>query len=300
MNLGGGRSMVNNLHILIAGGDSRHIEVIQKLSEAGAKIFLAGFEELNQEFPNTEKVKMDEFHPSLIDSILLPVSGIHEDGKAETSFSESDVVITKEFVAKTKQRCVIYSGITTPCLDDVIKATGRKLVTLFQRDDVAISNSIPTAEGALKLAIEHTDITIHGSDVMVLGLGRVGMTVARTFSSIGANVKVGVRKTADSARATEMGLQPFFLDDLEKEASQIDVCINTIPHLVLTSSVISNMKTHTLIIDLASKPGGTDFQFAQKQGMNALWALGLPGKVAPKSAGKIIANVLFDLLMDQK
>lgn len=290
--------MLNHLHLLIAGGDSRQIEVIRKLSEARANIFLAGFEDLSQEFPNTEKVKIDEFNPSLIDSILLPVSGIHEDGKAEASYSQNDVVITKEFVAKTKQQCVIYSGISTPYLDGMIKSTGRKLITLFQRDDVAILNSIPTAEGALKLAIEHTDFTIHGADVIVLGLGRVGMTVARTFSAIGANVKVGVRKSADSARATEMGLQPFFLHSLEKEASQ-DVCINTIPHLVLTSSVISKMKKDTLIIDLSSKPGGTDFQFAQKQGIKALWALGLPGKFAPKSAGKIIANVLLELLKEQ-
>lgn len=292
--------MLNGMHILIAGGDSRHIEVIKKLSKAGAKIFLAGYEELSSEFENVSKMKIDDINLSIVDSIILPVSGLHEEGKAEASFSQNDVFITKELVSQTKNHCVLYSGITTPYIDELIKSTDRKLVTLFDRDDVAILNSIPTAEGALQLAIEHTDVTIHGSNVMVLGFGRVGMTVARTFSSIGAKVKVCVRNTADAARITEMGLEPLFFNNLENEVSAIDICINTIPKLVLTSSIISKMPDHTLIIDLASKPGGTDFQFAQKQGVKALWALGLPGKVAPKSAGEIMANVLFDLITEQK
>ncbi|MGG3625029.1 dipicolinate synthase subunit DpsA [Bacillus gobiensis] len=292
--------MLNGMHILIAGGDSRHIELIKKLTGAGAKVFLAGFEDLTSEFENASKVIIEDINLGIVDSIILPVSGIHEKGKVEASFSQNDVFITKETVSKTKNHCVLYSGISTPYLDDVLKSTNRKLVTLFDRDDVAILNSIPTAEGALKLAIEHTDVTIHGANVMVLGFGRVGMTVARTFSAIGAKVKVCVRNVADAARITEMGLESLFFDTLEKEVSANDICINTIPKQVLTSSIISKMPDHTLIIDLASKPGGTDFQFAQKQGIKALWALGLPGKVAPKTAGEIMANVLFDLLKEQK
>ncbi|ALC83460.1 MULTISPECIES: dipicolinate synthase subunit DpsA [Bacillus] len=292
--------MLNGMHILIAGGDSRHIELIKKLTGADARVFLTGFEDLPSEFENASKVKIDDINLSIVDSIILPVSGIHEKGKVEASFSQNDVFITKEIISKTKNHCVLYSGISTPYLDDIVKSTNRSLVTIFDRDDVAILNSIPTAEGALKLAIEHTDVTIHGSNLLVLGFGRVGMTVARTFSSIGAKVKVCVRNAADAARITEMGLEPLFFDTLEKEVSANDICINTIPKQVLTSSIISKMPDHTLIIDLASKPGGTDFQFAQKQGIKALWALGLPGKVAPKTAGEIMANVLFDLLKEQK
>ncbi len=77
-----------------------------------------------------------------------------------------------------------------------------------------------------------------------------------------------------------------------------DICINTIPHPIVTASVISKMPAHTLILDLASKPGGTDFRYAEKRGIKALLALGLPGIVAPKTAGQILANVLAQLLTD--
>jgi dipicolinate synthase subunit A len=58
------------------------------------------------------------------------------------------------------------------------------------------------------------------------------------------------------------------------------------------------MPPHTLIIDLASKPGGTDFRYAEKRGIKALLAPGLPGIVAPKTAGQIVANVMAQLLKE--
>ena len=149
------------------------------------------------------------------------------------------------------------------------------------------------------MAIQNTDITIHQSSVVVLGLGRVGMTVARTFALLGAKVKVGARRSEHLARITEMGLIPFHLDDLRNEVKDIDICINTIPHLIVNAGVIANMPSRILIIDLASKPGGTDFRFAEKRGIKALLAPGLPGIVAPKSAGQILANVLSQLLAEE-
>jgi dipicolinate synthase subunit A len=169
---------------------------------------------------------------------------------------------------------------------------------LFERDDVAIYNSIPTVEGTIMIAIQHTDFTIHGSNIVVLGLGRVGMSVARTFHALGAKVKVGARKSEHLARITEMGLTAFHLQDIEHSVKDTDICINTIPFPIVTASVISKMPVHTLIIDLASKPGGTDFRYAEKRGIKAILTPGLPGIVAPKSAGVILANVLTQLLKE--
>jgi dipicolinate synthase subunit A len=94
-----------------------------------------------------------------------------------------------------------------------------------------------------------------------------------------------------------MMFSPFHMQDIEKEVGNIDIVINTIPHLVVTANVLSKMPAHTLVIDLASKPGGTDFRYAEKRGVKALLAPGLPGIVAPKTAGQILANVLSQLLI---
>ncbi|MGP3561001.1 dipicolinic acid synthetase subunit A [Geobacillus sp. BK01] len=288
--------MLTGMHVAIIGGDARQLEVIRKLVELDAKLSLVGFDQLAHHFTGAVKLPIEEVDLADLDAIILPVHGTTLDGKVNSVFSHEPIPFTEELVKKTAKRCTIYSGISNSYLDELMKKTGRKYIQLFERDDVAIYNSIPTAEGAIMIVIQHTDFTIHGSHVAVLGLGRVGMTVARTFAALGAKVKVGARRSEHLARITEMGLVPFHLNDLEKEVRDIDVCINTVPHLIVTASVIAKMPAHTLIVDLASKPGGTDFRYAEKRGVKAILAPGLPGVVAPKTAGQIIANVLAQLL----
>ncbi|MFZ0443820.1 MAG: dipicolinic acid synthetase subunit A [Bacillus sp. (in: firmicutes)] len=288
--------MLTDMQIAIIGGDARQLEVIRKLTELDAKLSLIGFEQLDHAFTGANKEKIDEVDFSLIDAIVLPVSGTTPDGHVDTIFSNEKVNLLEEMVMKTPEHCTVFSGITNPYLDDLINKTKRHHVLLFSRDDVAIYNSIPTVEGAIMMAIQHTDITIHGSNVVVLGLGRVGMSVARTFHLLGSKVKVGARKPEHIARITEMGLSPFHLNELSNYVSDTDILINTIPHLIVTAKVIAKMPVQTLIIDLASKPGGTDFRYAEKRGIKALLAPSLPGIVAPKTAGTILANVLSNLL----
>jgi dipicolinate synthase subunit A len=181
-------------------------------------------------------------------------------------------------------------------LKRLCEAHSISLIELFDRDDVVIYNSIPTAEGALMMAIQNTDITIHGSVCMVLGFGRTGFTMARTLQGLGATVKLGVNQPEQFARAWEMGFQPFYTSDLYTEVANIDLLFNTIPTMIVTAQVITNIPHRAVIIDLASKPGGTDFRFAEKRGVKALLAPGLPGIVAPKTAGRIIANALSQLI----
>jgi dipicolinate synthase subunit A len=290
--------MLTGMQIAVIGGDARQLEIIRKLTELDAKLSLIGFEQLDHAFTGATKEKIEDVDFSNMDAIILPVPGTSLDGQIETIFSNEKVILTESILSSTPAHCTVYSGISNAYLNELISQTKRRLVLLFDRDDVAIYNSIPTVEGTIMLAIQHTDFTIHGSNIIVLGLGRVGMSVARTFAALGAKIKVGARKSEHIARITEMGLIPFHLQDLEKSVLDTDILINTIPISIVTASVISKMPAHTLIIDLASKPGGTDFRYAEKRGIKAILAPGLPGIVAPKTAGQILANVLTQLLKD--
>ncbi|CAM3705608.1 dipicolinic acid synthetase subunit A [Mesobacillus zeae] len=291
--------MLTGMQIAVLGGDARQLEIIRKLTELDAKLSLIGFEQLDHAFTGAAKEKMDELDFAAQDALILPVPGTSIEGQVETIFSSEKVILTKEMVEKTPSHCMIYSGISNAYLTGIAEQAKRQLVLLFERDDVAIYNSIPTVEGTIMMAIQHTDFTIHGSNVAVLGLGRVGVSVARSFHALGSKVRVGARKSEHLARIAEMALTPFHLDNLGSMVGDIDICINTIPHPVVTASIISKMPSHTLIIDLASKPGGTDFRYAEKRGIKALLAPGLPGIVAPKTAGQILANVLAQLIGDE-
>ncbi|KMK77265.1 dipicolinic acid synthetase subunit A [Alkalihalobacillus pseudalcaliphilus] len=291
--------MLEGKHIVIIGGDARQLEIIRKLSRLQAKLSLVGFQQLDDGFIGASKEGIDDINWSNVDAVILPVSGTDAHGSVETVFSNEKVILNRKHLQQSPKHCVIYSGISNEYLTDITKKANRKLVKLMDRDDIAIYNSIPTAEGALMIAIQHTDITLHNADIIVLGLGRTGMTIARTFSAIGAKVKVAVREADLLARATEMGLKAIPISDLEQHSEACDLFINTIPALVLTEKVLAKIPTHSLIIDLASKPGGTDFDYAEKRGIRAQLVPGLPGIVAPKTAGIILANVLTELILEQ-
>ncbi|HEX7065340.1 MAG TPA: dipicolinic acid synthetase subunit A [Bacillales bacterium] len=289
--------MLTGLSVAVIGGDARQLEVVKKLSEWDANLFLIGFDQLDHGFTGATKVDLDEAHFEEMDAVLLPVSGTNLKGEVETVFSNGNIVLTAQHLKRTPKHCTVYSGITNTYLDGCVKDADRRLVKLLERNDVAIYNSIPTAEGTIMMVIQNTDMTIHDADVMVLGFGRTGITVARMMAALGARVKVGARRSEHLARISEMGLKSFYIENLEQEVSDTDICINTIPAPVLTASVLSHMPLSTLIIDLASKPGGTDFRYADKRGIKALLAPGLPGIVAPKTAGEILAKVLQPLLI---
>ena len=147
------------------------------------------------------------------------------------------------------------------------------------------------------MAMENSPITIHGNESFVLGLGRCGWTLARTLKGMGSRVTGVARKPADLARAVEMGLKAVHFSDLEEEIGRAELIFNTVPQPVLDKVMLDRVAKDAVIIDIASIPGGTDFEYAQLLGIKALLAPGLPGIVAPKSAGRILAQVYPQLIL---
>lgn len=290
--------MLTGVQVLLLGGDARQLEVIRKLSELDASVTVCGFDGLHSSLDGAIHADFEEPLFEKADALLLPAVGTDDNGQIHAVFSDREIVLTEQHMAKLPSHCTVYTGMAKPYLKQLCGQFGLRLVELFDRDDVAIYNSIPTAEGALMMAIQHTDITIHGSQSMVLGFGRTGFTMARALHGLGAKVKVGVRRSEHFARASEMGFEPFYTGTLLQNASNIDLLFNTIPTMIVTAQIIANLPSRAVIIDLASKPGGTDFRFAEKRGIKAMLAPGLPGIVAPKTAGRIIAECLAQLIMD--
>ncbi|GGB30712.1 dipicolinic acid synthetase subunit A [Virgibacillus dakarensis] len=287
--------------IAVLGGDGRYLELIRQLQQMpNTTIFLVGFDKLEQGFTGLKQVDFHDLEPEKLDAVVLPITGTNQNGEIETVFSDQQIKLTKDWFQKLRPSTLIFTGITNDYLTSLTNELNLQLTALFDRDDVAIYNSIPTAEGTIMMAIEHTDYTIHSSRVIVVGFGRVGNTVANKFSALGAKVSVCARSIKDLARITEMGLTAIPLDDLPKHTEACDLLINTIPAFVIKKDSIQQLPSHALIFDLASKPGGTDFEYAEKRGIKAILSRSLPGIVAPKTSGKILADVIKQFLQNGK
>ncbi|WP_435163173.1 dipicolinate synthase subunit DpsA [Paenibacillus glycanilyticus] len=290
--------MLTGVQILLLGGDARQLEVIRKFTELDATVTVSGFDGLHSSLDGAVQAEFDESLFDDIDALLLPAVGTDDNGFIHAVFSDRQMQLEDGHIARLPKHCKVYAGMARPYLRELCEKHQIGLIELFDRDDVAIYNSIPTAEGAIMMAIQNTDITIHGSTSMVLGFGRTGFTMARTLQSLGAKVLIGVRRSEHFARAAEMGFTPFYTSQLLQNTGNIDLLFNTIPTMIVTAQIIANLPSRTVIIDLASKPGGTDFRFAEKRGIKAILAPGLPGIVAPKTAGRIIADCLTQLITD--
>lgn len=288
--------MLTGKHVVFLGGDARQLEVIKSCIQMNAKVSLIGYDNLQSPFSGATQRELSREVLQQADILVLPIIGTDEEGLVNSVFTSKKLVLTEEHMGSLPKHCIVFAGIARSYLQNLCQTHDITLIELMERDDVAIYNSIPTVEGALMMAIQNTDITIHGSVCVVLGLGRVGMSLARTLHSIGAKVRVGVRGSEYIARAFEMGLEPFDLTELSEQVRDADVIFNTIPALVVTAPVLARMPYDVVIIDLASKPGGVDYVYAEKRGIKAILAPSLPGIVAPKTAGKILAKTITQLM----
>ena len=162
-----------------------------------------------------------------------------------------------------------------------------------------IGNALPTAEGALQLAMEATDRTIHGSRCLVTGFGRIGRLLAERLQALGAHVTVSVRRYSDIAWASAWGYACLQTGRLAGTLGGFDLIFNTVPALVFDAERLRELREDCVILDLASAPGGVDLDAAKDLGRNVRAAPGLPGKVAPRTAAAAIRDSIYHILEER-
>ena len=158
------------------------------------------------------------------------------------------------------------------------------------------ANAVPTAEGAIQIALEELPITLHGAKVLVVGYGRLGRALAPRLAALGAKVSVSARKWEDLAWIEAAGYAAEHTGELAGWLCGYDLVVNTVPARVLDEEALRDLKPGCLLIDLASKPGGVDFEAARALGVRAIWALSLPGKAAPVTAGQAVKSSVYHIL----
>ena len=278
--------MLKGVSICMLGGDRRELELAKALLEQQVNLRLVGFE-FEPGLEEAEFVSDPVVAVKDVQVVIAPMSNTDLTGKIKTRLDKKEPIDLLQIIGVLPERTILFVGVAKPVIQQAVYKKKLLLVETAEVDEIAILNSIPTAEGAIQLAMEQKPITIHGSKCLVLGFGRCGMTLARKLDALGANVTVASRNVADLARIVEMGLKPLLLSDLDTETN-FDFVFNTIPALVLTASYLELINKDALIIDLAAEPGGTDFHAAKEFGILAILALSLPGKVAPITSGQIL------------
>ena len=292
-------NMDKNIKLALLGGDERQCYLARELAARGFETAVWG---LGKEVDIGKAVKCRDAR-SAIDSasaVVLPLPA-SLDG-ISVNCSDPDAERIKLLTLLEYTDAPVFGGRLGESF--MLSASARKKIVIdyFESETLQIKNATPTAEGAIYLAMQNMKKTLCGSRVAVVGYGRIGRMLSCLLAKIGASVTVAARNLRQLAEASSFGnntvriSSSYALGGLGPlcEEGDFDVIFNTVPARLFDKEVIEMLPKDILLIDLASVPGGVDFAAAKERGINAIWALSLPGKYAPESAGKIIADTLCE------
>ncbi len=276
----------------VIGGDLRTTYLAGQLAEEGYKVIAVGFD--NTDLPSCV-VGCNRLTQAIApaDCIILPLPVTIDGHNINAPFSRESLPLS-DLLACLRPEQFIVGGNVSCSFSEQLAERGMRIDDYFKREELAVQNAVPTAEGAIQLAMEELPVTISGASCLITGYGRVARVLSRLLVALGAKVSVAARRFSDLAWAQNQGCQPFPLSQLG-EQNNFDVIFNTVPSLLFDKAQLAKLNKNTLLIDLASRPGGVDFQAAASHHIKTIWALSLPGRVAPKSAGEIIKNTILNM-----
>ena len=218
------------------------------------------------------------------DCILLPLP-----------LEQADLPLA-QLLGMAKPGALALGGRLSAQAKAIAREAGVELIDYFARPELTVYNAIPTAEGCIGILLRERTRTLWGENLLLLGFGPVGQALGVRLAALGAQVTAAARRPAQRALAESFGLRSVAIGRLGQLAPAFDTVVNTVPAQVLSAEVLARLRPESLIVDLASRPGGTDFEAARRLGHRAIHALSLPAACAPETAGEAVAQTVCEMI----
>ena len=208
--------------------------------------------------------------------LLLPVPSFEADGSIKGGGDLGDIL------NKLPRTVTVIGGnLNRPELSEY------EVLDLLEDPWYLARNASITAHCALELALEKLPVTLEKCPVLILGWGRIGKCLSDLLQKIGTPVTIAARNESDRAMASALGHRAVDFSGIGQEVARHRLLFNTVPQGI----VLQKPSPGCVKIDLASLPG--------LEGDDVIPARGLPGKYAPESAGKLIAESIIRLTREE-
>ena len=208
------------------------------------------------------------------------------------SDTEETAISLDLFLSCIRPGQILFGGCLPPKAFRACSEVGAAAVDLMDSEEVRLENAAVTAEGAVAEAIFLSPHRLFHSPCLVLGFGRCGQALAWRLKALGCRVCILEREPRLIDRAEALGF-PCFRELNLQALSEPLFLFNTIPAPILTGEQIRMLKQDAVILDLASAPGGTDFEACRQAGIAGKLCPGLPGRTSPASSGRILFEELI-------
>ena len=302
----------HHMTLTILGGDARQISVCAALTDAGHHLRVLGLGETEGEHSSRPREVLSLPGVKLCcdlsralegcDGVVLPYPAT-KDGSTVYSPLDTQHIITLEDIGVYAQKhpgLWIFGGRMPDSWAESLRHSGCRVVDYENYESFLIKNARLTTEGAIMTAMELTDTALLNAPVAVIGYGRIGQLLADLLSAMHARVTVFARREESLSLAEARGCDGVSTSQLARLADGYGIIFNTVPERLMSKSLLAMMPCDTLIIDLASAPGGLDPEGAREAtrrcGLQVIKAPSLPGRYAPRDAGRAIAEVILSAL----
>lgn len=283
------------MRFAVVGGDRRSVLLASRLARDGHKVYTYALDkaELPEEVPKSGCLQGCVYGA---DCVVLPLPA-ERAGFIYTPLGVEPLE-TAWFLSALWPGQLVCGGKLSGSFCAAALDNGIIAEDYLSRASFAMANAALTAEGAIGILLNESEKSLLHSRVLVLGYGRIGRLLALRLAGLGAEVTVAERRSSGRAEAEMLGMGAVDFRELELLPDSFDFIVNTVPARVLTEKMLCALED-TLLLELASAPGGFDMRLAENLGLPVISAPGLPGKCAPAAAAELIKKTVYDIIREQ-
>lgn len=291
--------MVEQTQIALLGGDERQIYAARELARSGRRVTVWGLGNCAARVFPAETADTWESAVADARAVILPLPASTDGVRVNSPFTgEGEGLRLDALTDALKEDCLLLGGKLP---ETVLRAGRFRAVDYFDSEVLQVRNALPTAEGAIFLAMRELPVCLSGSVAAVIGYGRIGSLLSEKLTALGTSVTVYARRAEVLAQAELRNCRAERIQEGVplRLPTGCRVVFNTVPHWLLTDDVLRTVPADCVLIDLASAPGGIDRSAAEKYGIRTVWGTALPGKCVPETAGAILAGTIGELLTEE-
>lgn len=280
----------------VLGGDLRQVFLVELLIDKGYTVIGYGLKQ-EREHENYKQAKTAKEGIAQSKNIILPIPAVSKKQEIFHSGEKDDMGVEQILDLLEKGQnliggCLKSIKTSDGSIENVCKKKEVFVVDFMEDEELAVFNSIATAEGTIAHCIMDYPENLQGKEALVLGYGRCGKTLARKLKSLDAAVTISARKQEQLVWARTQGYKDLPLEKLQEHCKEYDIIINTIPQKVFSEEALKQLPSNIFLADIASAPGGFDLELAKKIGLLAFSYPGLPGKYASLSSAKALLKCI--------
>ena len=282
--------------VALLGGDARQIGAAITLAGLGYHVCVWGVGGERDYPPSVRFCPQWKEAIDSADALLLPLPVSKDEIHLHTPCAQGGEELRLDVLFDHARGKLVLGGRFTDTQLKRAATQGIRCIDYFDCEILQLKNALPTAEGAIEIAMRELPVTVDGVHAAVIGYGRIGALLSQKLLSLGAHVTVYARRQESLTLAELHQCSTVLLGEGNEAAvlshigRDVRVIFNTVPVRLFSETVISSLPARCVFIDLASAPGGIDHGAAERMGVRCIWATALPGKYAPETAGRMIAE----------